>query len=1095
MDSPPLSTSPDAWQVAETDTGQVYYYNQETNITQWKPPPEIFVEHKTDDGKPYYHNTLTNETLWEIDEDVLEYLEGIKQATGKSNKMKDEAMQNKFDEQERNEQLERSENVFNNNDLRLLVRNFVTHKFSDKKKERASRTDLLINIGEIYPMPLTKINVFADTLKQDNQETNYDNDKNAIDVEYKIDNLQVDMNTDIKMTDIDDKETIVFKNKLISFYKIYDPTVTEDQIMKQLEKYKGREHILLKRLAVKYKRKSRKDIKAKMAANNTDIDITDMNNNNNNNTNTNNDKSTDDNNIEKIEVQKKKSKKQMVAIQEQSSKPEKNVAHKTKERKEIKLQIEKKKKKVVIKNSNSPKNKYTSKKKQIDNHHVNNNVKNNEKRSTQNKNVVVITNRNKDIKKQKNNIKQVSPSYKNVKSKINTSNEILSTSDKETKKIIEDAKLKEFKLKKEMAVKKRYEEKKAEKEKVEKEKLMQKQLEIKQLENQKTKQKNRTDLMARKYRLKMLKRQQQEKEEAEKEADVEAKKLLKKQSIMAKKNIHLKPIEKKKTDFVKKNIKTMESSKLSKNKKRKGIDSNEKKTQNTETKNIGKHTGAYHGKKYIKKREDQLLSKTTVIGTNSVNTIINKNIDNARNNDKNKKTNKHTKIVKDKKYNRTKNQGEAIHINNSTDVPPVVSSPNKKQVMQKIKRPKFMCNLCGTETSNLAEQRMHDKECSYALVMCALNGCTVRVPRGQMVEHRKVCRQRYITCKLGCGNKVRLAHRKRHYESCEMRLVPCKQGCGKSVQAKFLIKHLRTECTERRQYCLVCGKAFSNSYEYKIHVKSCEKRQLDTYNSAATPLCDDTVNGRGDLSTNHASSTSMLNNTKQKKITKLNEDATEIYLKKVRKNQRNQKRIQVKRCTIKIQRFWRRVLAKVKFRRRCVELLLSHNHTWTTHEKEYRLNQSMRNAIYKISKNRKYLAEVKQLIEDEKDLIESIPQLNMKDVNVELRQMKRQIQSMKHKIFYVGNENTQLRSEVHKSRGYLLTQEMALDKAKMYLESVDMQLGNENHVYNNLISERNSLKMEVESISKDATQHLRLEIKLLQAEIVQNNKTLEVLSV
>ena len=101
MDSPPLSTSPDAWQVAETDTGQVYYYNQETNITQWKPPPEIFVEHKTDDGKPYYHNTLTNETLWEIDEDVLEYLEGIKQATGKSNKMKDEAMQNKFDEQER----------------------------------------------------------------------------------------------------------------------------------------------------------------------------------------------------------------------------------------------------------------------------------------------------------------------------------------------------------------------------------------------------------------------------------------------------------------------------------------------------------------------------------------------------------------------------------------------------------------------------------------------------------------------------------------------------------------------------------------------------------------------------------------------------------------------------------------------------------------------------------------------------------------------------------------------------------------------------------------------------------------------------------
>ena len=62
------------WQVAESDDGIPYYFNEDTGSTQWDPPPEIFEGYISEDGKPYFHNTLTNETVWEVRDEVRDYL-------------------------------------------------------------------------------------------------------------------------------------------------------------------------------------------------------------------------------------------------------------------------------------------------------------------------------------------------------------------------------------------------------------------------------------------------------------------------------------------------------------------------------------------------------------------------------------------------------------------------------------------------------------------------------------------------------------------------------------------------------------------------------------------------------------------------------------------------------------------------------------------------------------------------------------------------------------------------------------------------------------------------------------------------------------
>lgn len=71
------------WEEIVDDEGRVYYYNEETEKTQWQRPDEFTVSkidgylkevgwerYTTDDGDAYYYNEKTEESLWELPEAV-----------------------------------------------------------------------------------------------------------------------------------------------------------------------------------------------------------------------------------------------------------------------------------------------------------------------------------------------------------------------------------------------------------------------------------------------------------------------------------------------------------------------------------------------------------------------------------------------------------------------------------------------------------------------------------------------------------------------------------------------------------------------------------------------------------------------------------------------------------------------------------------------------------------------------------------------------------------------------------------------------------------------------------------------------------------
>ena len=123
------------WQVAESDDGIPYYFNEDTGSTQWDPPPEIFEGYISEDGKPYFHNTLTNETVWEVRDEVRDYL------ASKNNKDVAAEIPPSLDEK----RAKLNNDVFQNGDrLRLLVRDYVKNKFN-VEAERYASPDLAHN--------------------------------------------------------------------------------------------------------------------------------------------------------------------------------------------------------------------------------------------------------------------------------------------------------------------------------------------------------------------------------------------------------------------------------------------------------------------------------------------------------------------------------------------------------------------------------------------------------------------------------------------------------------------------------------------------------------------------------------------------------------------------------------------------------------------------------------------------------------------------------------------------------------------------------------------------------------------------------------
>lgn len=75
------------WEEAIDDKGQVYYYDTETDKTQWERPAQLknskldellrqfgWETYKTDNGETYYFNTKDEKSVWELPEEVKKEL-------------------------------------------------------------------------------------------------------------------------------------------------------------------------------------------------------------------------------------------------------------------------------------------------------------------------------------------------------------------------------------------------------------------------------------------------------------------------------------------------------------------------------------------------------------------------------------------------------------------------------------------------------------------------------------------------------------------------------------------------------------------------------------------------------------------------------------------------------------------------------------------------------------------------------------------------------------------------------------------------------------------------------------------------------------
>ena len=67
------------WQTCTSEDGKTFYYDPDSNVTQWAKPAELcdgpvseWQEFVAEDGTPYYFNAKTNETVWNRPESLIE---------------------------------------------------------------------------------------------------------------------------------------------------------------------------------------------------------------------------------------------------------------------------------------------------------------------------------------------------------------------------------------------------------------------------------------------------------------------------------------------------------------------------------------------------------------------------------------------------------------------------------------------------------------------------------------------------------------------------------------------------------------------------------------------------------------------------------------------------------------------------------------------------------------------------------------------------------------------------------------------------------------------------------------------------------------
>ncbi|GMF07137.1 unnamed protein product [[Candida] boidinii] len=75
-----------SWEEVTDEEGRIYYYNSETQQTQWDKPNELlsiiekalvgtnWAQYTTDDGQIYYYDSVSGESIWSLPSEILENL-------------------------------------------------------------------------------------------------------------------------------------------------------------------------------------------------------------------------------------------------------------------------------------------------------------------------------------------------------------------------------------------------------------------------------------------------------------------------------------------------------------------------------------------------------------------------------------------------------------------------------------------------------------------------------------------------------------------------------------------------------------------------------------------------------------------------------------------------------------------------------------------------------------------------------------------------------------------------------------------------------------------------------------------------------------
>uniref|UniRef100_A0A0G4G8N2 RING-type domain-containing protein n=1 Tax=Chromera velia CCMP2878 TaxID=1169474 RepID=A0A0G4G8N2_9ALVE len=108
-----------------------------------------------------------------------------------------------------------------------------------------------------------------------------------------------------------------------------------------------------------------------------------------------------------------------------------------------------------------------------------------------------------------------------------------------------------------------------------------------------------------------------------------------------------------------------------------------------------------------------------------------------------------------------------------------------------------------TEPKKQLEKHLDD-ECPEQETECPFDGCTEKMKRGPLTEHKATCGHRLIPCNH-CENEVPFNAKEAHLGVCLKFPVPCPNNCGETPPRGAVSEHVADECPDGVQDCPISG--------------------------------------------------------------------------------------------------------------------------------------------------------------------------------------------------------------------------------------------------------------------------------------------------